>query len=717
MSDAIGRYRVLGHLGEGHFGKVMLAEGDVPMPDGRRRTRRVAIKKLREPWSMGAFETLVHEFQLLEQVKHRSLCKVYEFLDRECAIVMELVVGVTLRELLDRCRQAGVTVWPEAALEIGCELADCLYQAHATPAATGGQLRLVHRDLKPENVMLTQSGEVKVLDFGLARIDDGVRETGTKGTPLYMAPEQVRDGSVDHRSDLFACGLVLYELLSGDAAYPLPSDIDHAGLEKLMSRIERADLQLGLSRLRRQLPRLGGVVAGCLSASPASRPEHGHALLLQLRACRGPDARGALAEFAGYALSELGLAPPAQQAPTEAMIDEVAPSREIEPGQSMANHPTPPRPGANPPRPDASAPSASRPRLTRPPARPPGMAPAGGKMWAPPTPAQGDAPRPAPPTSAGASDDLRMVRLGNADADEGLGGGPHQQSTQFFALPTPRVAVGDDDEALVPLRKVDPISAASSPTTGLQPGVRAAPPGPGHTGMVPPGATPPMGMAPMQPMQPMHMPMGIQGPVASGQVAGYPPMGGAQMPPDRSADLHRAQSYRVFAVVLGLMTLVLTVVVVVAMLTVYGAYTLNQRDEDKDPTVVVTPPPPPVNAVDTGLAPPPPRGTTPKPPPGPSQPRTPRPSKPPPEPSPAATGMVTVTLGPGSPGFTSIEVVCPGTDFRERASFIAQKASLGDVPGAVTCQVFFKGGASASSTIEAGQNKTCTFQGTVAKCN
>ena len=100
--ERIGQYVVRKVLGEGHFGTVYLAEGDIPGKGPRSaRHKLVAIKQLRGEWTMRGFETLVREFELLDRVKHRSLCRVYEFLDRDNAVVMEYVEGATLRQVLD----------------------------------------------------------------------------------------------------------------------------------------------------------------------------------------------------------------------------------------------------------------------------------------------------------------------------------------------------------------------------------------------------------------------------------------------------------------------------------------------------------------------------------------------------------------------------------------------------------------------------------------
>ena len=116
-------------------------------------------------------------------------------------------------------------IFTDAGVEIGCEVADALYQAFTTPGDNGEPLQLVHRDLKPENIMLTQSGDIKILDFGLARVDNAefTMDNGEiRGTPIYMAPEQARGQSIDHRTDLFSLGLILFELLMQEPAYQIP---------------------------------------------------------------------------------------------------------------------------------------------------------------------------------------------------------------------------------------------------------------------------------------------------------------------------------------------------------------------------------------------------------------------------------------------------------------------------------------------------------------
>ncbi len=211
MTTETARYRVGESLGKGGMGEVFLA-------DDTQLVRKVAIKFLAEALEADetARERLQREARSAAALDHPYICKIHELvvIGGRRGIVMEHVTGETLQA---RLRRAPLS--PKEALEIAGEVAEALEAAH--------KRRVVHRDLKPSNVMLTDEGHVKVMDFGLAKqvhvetpsdeqstgslTDPGVRV----GTPGYMAPEQLLGGQVDERSDLFAFGVLLYELLAG----------------------------------------------------------------------------------------------------------------------------------------------------------------------------------------------------------------------------------------------------------------------------------------------------------------------------------------------------------------------------------------------------------------------------------------------------------------------------------------------------------------------
>jgi hypothetical protein len=206
LPDRIGSYLIRGVLGEGGMGVVYLAEDP-------RLGRTVALKAV-APRFVGdemRRERLRREARAAAALNHPGIATVYalEDIDNRLYIVGEYVPGETLRDEL-----AGGPLSPLAAVQTTLAVARALSTAH--------ERGVVHRDLKPENLIRTPSGDVKILDFGLARFQDpasggpALTADGTVfGTPAYMSPEQIRGETVDGRADLFALGVVLYELVTG----------------------------------------------------------------------------------------------------------------------------------------------------------------------------------------------------------------------------------------------------------------------------------------------------------------------------------------------------------------------------------------------------------------------------------------------------------------------------------------------------------------------
>jgi len=205
--DRIGRYRVTGKLGEGGMGVVYEAVDD-------RLGRPLALKVIGHETvdSSLARERFWREARLAARINHPHICQIYEVgeTEEQLFLAMERLDGEPLLATLDR----GVLPLTDA-VRIGLEILSALDALH-----TGG---VVHRDLKPSNIFLTRQG-VKLLDFGLARpFADDVGETSLPltqsglivGTPRYMAPEQLEGGPLDARTDVFAAGVILYEMLAG----------------------------------------------------------------------------------------------------------------------------------------------------------------------------------------------------------------------------------------------------------------------------------------------------------------------------------------------------------------------------------------------------------------------------------------------------------------------------------------------------------------------
>jgi serine/threonine protein kinase len=214
-----GRYRLLNRLGEGGMGVVDAAEVDER--DGT--TRRVAIKRIREALAGDAsfVSMLVAEARLSAMLRHPNIVQVHEFgeLDGEYFLAMEFVDGYDLIELLNACRRATRPVPPSVACHVVAEIAEALAYAHALKDDAGRPLEIVHRDVSPANIMVTAAGGVSLLDFGIAKAAQHVRDertrTGTlKGKLSYMSPEQAEGLALDRRSDVFALGIVFFELLT-----------------------------------------------------------------------------------------------------------------------------------------------------------------------------------------------------------------------------------------------------------------------------------------------------------------------------------------------------------------------------------------------------------------------------------------------------------------------------------------------------------------------
>jgi eukaryotic-like serine/threonine-protein kinase len=201
-----GRYRVLRKIGAGGMADVYLCE-DLTL--GRRVALKVLLQRfLDDPNFVERFR---REAKAAAGLNHANLVSIYDWgeVDGTYFIVMEYVEGETLKDLVRRRGRLGGS----EAVRISLQLLAALEFAHRTG--------IVHRDIKPQNVMLDRDGNVKVMDFGIARAgDSGMTEAGSiLGTAQYLAPEQAKGQPVDERSDLYSVGIVLYEMLTGSVPF------------------------------------------------------------------------------------------------------------------------------------------------------------------------------------------------------------------------------------------------------------------------------------------------------------------------------------------------------------------------------------------------------------------------------------------------------------------------------------------------------------------
>src|SRR6266571_6066734 len=210
----IGKYRVKGELGRGGMGAVYLAE----QPG---LGREVAIKELIQSADPVALRRFLHEAQVMARTSHPNLVQVHdmELMGNVNYLVLEFVRGRSLRDWTNEKPTP-----PPQVFAIMHGVLQALDYAH--------RRAIVHRDMKPENVLISDEGNVKVADFGIARLMDDTEVGGTAtktgttvGTPQYMSPEQVSSSKVDGRSDLYSAGIVFYELVVGQPPFTA-SDAD-----------------------------------------------------------------------------------------------------------------------------------------------------------------------------------------------------------------------------------------------------------------------------------------------------------------------------------------------------------------------------------------------------------------------------------------------------------------------------------------------------------
>ena len=213
MGDAFGRYTLVKRLGAGGMGEVFLARDSVSNEE--LVLKRILPHLTENPRFLRLF---LDETRIASRLIHPNIARIHELGEVEGTwfVAMELVSGKDLRELLKRSREQGHHVPLEVALGVAVEIARGLSHAHAATDAQGRSLHVVHRDVSPHNILIGRSGEVKLIDFGVAKAANKSVHTGTgilKGKFPYMAPEQAHAKPVDPRTDVFALGIVLWEMI------------------------------------------------------------------------------------------------------------------------------------------------------------------------------------------------------------------------------------------------------------------------------------------------------------------------------------------------------------------------------------------------------------------------------------------------------------------------------------------------------------------------
>ncbi len=299
MKDPIpfGKYLLADRIDVGGMAEVFVASG----PDGR----PVAVKRLLPGYADNReiVTMFLDEARIAVQLDHASIVQVHDLgrVGESYYIAMEYVPGTDLFELQVRLREGGRLIPVPLAAYVASRICAALEHAHRRRDAEGRALGIVHRDVSPQNVLLSFEGEVKLIDFGIARAAHRVRpgeERVLRGKLGYMSPEMARGLPVDRRSDVFAAGTVLHEMLTGERLFAGGPEL--AVLEK----VRNADVPPPSRRNPAVSPRLEKAVLRALAREVEDRTPWASDLASDLAAEADPAGQRTLAALLGELFPE-----------------------------------------------------------------------------------------------------------------------------------------------------------------------------------------------------------------------------------------------------------------------------------------------------------------------------------------------------------------------------------------------------------------------------
>ena len=218
----IGKYTLIREIARGGMAEIWLAEQRGPGGFNKELVIKKILPHLAEEEQMT--QMFLDEARLVAELSHPNIGQVYELGEEngDYYIAMEYIEGLNLAELKDKLRKRGTFMPVEYATRIVCDILAALEFAHNYVDRNGEHVGLIHRDISPHNILLSTDGAVKLVDFGVAKAQTQSHKTETgavKGKFAYMAPEQIESGDLDRRVDVFAVGVLFYEMLTGEKPF------------------------------------------------------------------------------------------------------------------------------------------------------------------------------------------------------------------------------------------------------------------------------------------------------------------------------------------------------------------------------------------------------------------------------------------------------------------------------------------------------------------
>jgi eukaryotic-like serine/threonine-protein kinase len=281
VGQTIGKYRIVRHVGVGGMAQVFLASREGPEGFAKPYVIKRILPELSRDEQFA--KLFVIEAKVAAMLDHPNIVHVFDFEieNGNYYLVMEYVAGASLAHLLRANRRRGVALDPPIVVEIGVAVAHALAYAHDLTLPDGTPLDLVHRDISPGNVLISRDGAVKLADFGVVKTSVTTTVVGVvNGKWAYMSPEQISGQAVDHRSDLFSLGIVLYEALTGLRLFRGESAAATA------SRVMEAKIRRPKAVVPDLDPRLDHIVMQMLERNPQARYQTAAALAADLEALR-----------------------------------------------------------------------------------------------------------------------------------------------------------------------------------------------------------------------------------------------------------------------------------------------------------------------------------------------------------------------------------------------------------------------------------------------